>query len=236
MRLFEKQIVGDRSGPDERRSNDPSVINPGEFGVTVNRASLIDRGESSVYAGNPDWSGKQHVVKVFDVPFISEGYVTPELLREYQRITDQVRGILNVEQTVISDDEGVSVSLSVEPIELVGSLGSRSGPATTVSKFVPGLRLIDIFEPELPFHVSKPRPIAQDFTKLRLFHDELQDLLQATSQRLNRQLGVRCISIYALNIKPMRSGHVFDLRITDVCGIVTDIDPSVVASRPAMLG
>lgn len=216
------------------------IIDPAEYGITISGASLIDRGESSVYAGYQSRQVKRKVLKVFDVPYISDGLITKDMLCAYQRLTRQVATTLHGETATLHfPDKDIPITWSIVLIEQVGRLKTPLGPASTVSEFAPGERLLDVLEPTNPFGLPRPKPQAigeQVSSSFRRYPQEARGFLEEINRKLNARLKVACISIEPLNVKiETKKGDICLFRVTDICSEVVMIDPLAAAKRPTMM-
>lgn len=141
--------------------------------------TFLDSGaDSFVYLSGSD------VVKVYKKE-------SPEKIRLYQQLTDQVAQLLNNDPTVYQIEIGgkpCSYTISVNPIKYVGEDPRFPGKVTSVSEYIPGPHISGLFPPEVPFDGLT-------------FSNQVNPYLDTLSDQLNNKFGFKGISILEPNVK-----------------------------------
>ncbi len=171
-----------------------------ELRLSPEGATFIDAGaDSLVYRiGN-------EVVKVYKEQGV-------ERIRLYKQITNQSAEWLRIQAKVyqiIIRGQTYNYTVSVNPITAVGEHPSFPGKVTSTAEYISGSRLTDPFPPEVPF---KNREIA----------DPVSIQLEALSDQLNKQMGVKGILIVEPNVKFKYNSEIPEISLT-----VTDISSHI---------
>lgn len=186
-----------------------SHLDPRQF--DLRHAELLEIAESRVFRMDG------MVLKIYDTP-LSQRIITLSTLKRYRELTSQVSNELASRSDVWTVlGESIPISWNVIKIDDLGEWPGTKD-AWSISQFIPGTNLKDIYYPcwarrqVLPFAILKGQL------------EQMSSLVDNVSLEVNARLGTDSIDIDLTNLIADVSDAGFILNVTDVCGIVSKVD------------
>lgn len=200
-RRLERFFLGDTTS---------SHLDPRQF--DWRHAELLEIAESRVFRVNEVW-----VLKIYDTP-LSQGIITLSTLKRYRELTSRVSNELASRSDVLTVSEK-SIPISWKVIE-IDDLGEWPGSkdAWSISQFIPGTNLRDIYYP----HWARRQVLPPTVLKGQL--EQMLSLVDQVSLEVNARLGTCLTDIDLTNVIADVSNAGFILNVTDICGIVSKVD------------